>query len=141
MENHDGYHIDSAEMQKVFCETSNVPALRAFLSERLVTLGFIVDGNWYMDDLVFRLPCHGQKNNYQFMNDERLFFDWIKKIEFNMEIVLTEEDFFGGDIFVDRKVFEFIDIFRIGKSAVKYWLRFCVRNLVQFCSLLTKLLK
>lgn len=97
------FKIDTTAMQRLFCDTYHVPQLREFLSEKILATGAQVDGAWYLDELDFRLACHGRKHNMQFMNDDRLFFDWIAKIEQCTDAEPDEDYLFGSAPLVDRK--------------------------------------
>ena len=101
----DGYarfRIDRQAMQQLFCDVHHKPALREFLSEKMRIRGLAVQGDWYLEELDLRLACHGRKHNMQFMNDERLFFDWIHKVEHCVGEP-TEDYLFGNEPLVDRK--------------------------------------
>lgn len=97
------FNIDRPAMQKLFCDTENLPTLRAFLSKKIIESGSSVAGEWYLDELDFRLACHGRKHNMQFMNDDRLFFDWITKIEACPNDEPDEDYLFGNSPLVDKK--------------------------------------
>lgn len=97
------FRVDRVAMQKLFCDTWHVPALREFLSEKIRATGAAVDGAWYLDELDFRLACHGRKHNMQFMNDDRLFFDWMAKIDRCTDGEPDEDYLFDSAPLVDRK--------------------------------------
>jgi hypothetical protein len=97
------FRIDKTAMQKLFCDTYHVPALREFLSGKILATGSIVEGAWYLDELDFRLACHGRKHNMQFMNDDRLFFDWMGKIDRCRDIEPDEDYLFGSAPLIDKK--------------------------------------
>jgi len=78
--NYERYNIDQDWARTNFSEATFIPQLRDYLSRQIRSRNLPVEGEWYLNDLHLRLPCHGQKNNYQFMNNETLFFDWIEKI-------------------------------------------------------------
>jgi hypothetical protein len=97
------FKIDKAAIQKLFCDSYHVPLLRELLSGKILATGSVVDGAWYLDELDFRLACHGRKHNMQFMNDDRLFFEWMAKIERCTETEPDEDYLFGSAPLVDRK--------------------------------------
>ena len=100
---YDRFNVDSELMQKTFCDVYNIPKLKAFLSERIVSTGRPVEGKWFLDELDLRLACHGQKHNSQFMNNDKLFFDWIDKISQHGTQELTEDYFFGNEPLDDKQ--------------------------------------
>jgi hypothetical protein len=119
----DEYHrfkIDRVAMQKIFCETWNAPRLRAFLSEKILATGADIDGDWYLDGLNNRLACHGVKHNMQFMNDDRLFFNWMAKIEACIDKEPDEDYLFGNSPLRDRKQFNRVEIVEYFRSQLLY---------------------
>ena len=100
---HDRYNIDTELMQKRFCDIYHIPKLKAYLSERIVSTGRLVEGKWYLDRLDLRLACHGQKHNSQFMNNDKLFFDWMDKIFRHGTAELNEDYFFGNGPLDDQQ--------------------------------------
>lgn len=80
LNNYQRFSIDREQVLDAFSEKRNIGKLRSFLEEQIERHGFSVNGEWYLKDLNLRLPCHGQKINHQFFNNENLFFEWIEKV-------------------------------------------------------------
>ena len=91
-------------MAKIFSESCNKPLLFKYLSKIILDQSSIVEGKWFFDDLNLRLACHGRKHYYQFINDEKLFFDWINKAEHCIDCDPTEDYFFGNSPIKDLKI-------------------------------------
>ncbi len=125
---YDRFNIDRAAMQEVFCESRNIPKLRAFLSEKLLAIGGGIAGDWYLDELDFRLACHGRKHNMQFMNDERLFFDWMAKVEDCKDSEPDEDYLFGSDPLQDRKRFNRVEVSEYFKFKVWHPALRCLKS-------------
>ena len=93
------FQVDRSEAQVHFSESSNVEEFKATLSEMLQNKGYQVDGRWFLDALHLGLACHGEKVNHQFFNDDRLFFNWISKINLmNTNQIEFDEDFLYGQV-------------------------------------------
>lgn len=101
LNNYHQYRIDSGRMRALFCETTFRPQLREYLSKLIDSSGYPVEGKWYLNDLHLRLACHGQKHNYQFLNNETLFFDWMRKIGSLGACEPDEDILFGSEPLLD----------------------------------------
>jgi hypothetical protein len=75
------FAVDLQAVRQAFSATEHVARLREQLSALIVKSGAAVDGEWFLDDLHLRLAGHLQKHNAQFMNNERLFFEWLDKVQ------------------------------------------------------------
>lgn len=75
------FAVDLQAVRQAFSASEHVARLREQLSALIVKGGAAVDGEWFLDDLHLRLAGHLQKHNAQFMNNERLFFDWLDKVQ------------------------------------------------------------
>jgi glycosyltransferase involved in cell wall biosynthesis len=104
------FKIDKVAMQELFCDAGNLPVFREFLSEKIRATGSEINGEWFLDELDFRLACHGRKHNMQFMNDDRLFFDWIAKIENCPDREPDEDYLFGYLPLVDKKRINAVEV-------------------------------
>lgn len=100
---YDRFNVDTELMQENFCDVYHIPKLKAYLSEKIAATGQLIEGKWYLDELDLRLACHGQKHNFQFMNNEKLFFDWIDKILRAGTAELNEDYFFGNEALEDKQ--------------------------------------
>jgi hypothetical protein len=100
---YDQFSIDRQGIREAFLADLHVPLLRSILSDRIAALDRPVEGRWFLDDLHLRLAGHGRKYSFQFMNQERVFFDWLTKNDLPAsgaacEFDPYEEDrFFGVD--------------------------------------------
>ncbi len=74
------YSIDQDKVRRDYVDVHNFARFKAFFAQRMLAHGFVDQGEWFLDELYLRLPCHGKKINHQFMNREELFFDWIDKV-------------------------------------------------------------
>jgi glycosyltransferase involved in cell wall biosynthesis len=126
-DHYDAFKIDQSAMQELFCDAHNAPKLQTFLSERISTTGATVDGQWYLEELDFRLACHGRKHNMQFMNDDRLFFSWLAKIDACKAVEPDEDYLFGNDPLIDQKQLSWYEIITFIKVGFVYpilgWLK------------------
>jgi len=100
LENYDElFQLDREDAQRKFSQFYNLEQFKDNLSGMLKSKGFQTNGRWFLESLHLRLACHGEKVNYQFFNDERLFFDWFSKIKImnslNQEL---DEDFLYGQV-------------------------------------------
>jgi glycosyltransferase involved in cell wall biosynthesis len=97
------YVVDREAMNNVFGEQIHLPKLQDYLSRLIHSMKRPIEGRWYLDDLHLRLACHGQKYNSQFMNNERLFFDWLAKIEGLKDREPEEDLLFGTEPLKDHE--------------------------------------
>jgi hypothetical protein len=75
------FSVDVGRMQGIFSSDVHIPVLRERLAGYIEAIGKPVEGRWFLDDLHLRLPCHGQRHESQFMNRDKLFFDWIECVD------------------------------------------------------------
>jgi len=93
------YEVDRNDAQTHFSESYNVEKFKASLSEMLKDKGYQINGRWFLESLHLGLACHGEKVNYQFFNNDKLFFDWISKIKImNTNGSEHDEDFLYGQV-------------------------------------------
>jgi hypothetical protein len=78
--NYHSYQVDVVFARKYFCATENELFFRESLDNLIRKRGLEVDNEWTLGDLHRRLACHGMKNNYQVMNNDRLFTDWFSRL-------------------------------------------------------------
>lgn len=81
LSHYDRFVVNLDEVRQTFCEAAHLAPLRGQLSTLIAEGGSAIEGEWYLDELHLRLPCHGQRHNSQFMNNENLFFDWLEKVQ------------------------------------------------------------
>jgi glycosyltransferase involved in cell wall biosynthesis len=81
LEHYDRFHVDTERARDRYGATANKPRLLARLEELVESRDEPVEGEWLLDDLHVRLAGHGQKENYQLMNDDRRFFQWLDHAE------------------------------------------------------------
>lgn len=119
---YDRYHIDSEVVRSLFSEARFRPVLQQYLSGLITSTGYPIEGNWYLHDLHLRLACHGQKHNCQFMNNEKLFFEWLEKINALGDAPPDEDFLFGWKEFSDHpKMAESVANYLIGKGRLALW--------------------
>jgi hypothetical protein len=114
--NYSDFKVDETSMQRLFCDIHHTAIFRDFLSEKILASDAVVEGKWYLDELDLRLACHGRKHNMQFMHDERLFFDWMGKIESCTDDEPDEDYLFGNTPLVDKAKLNTADIREYIKS-------------------------
>jgi hypothetical protein len=78
--NYHRFSVDGKKACEAFAADHHRGMLQASLSDRILSMGCEVQGRWFLDDLHLRLACHGQKRNYQYMDDDEQFFNWIEKV-------------------------------------------------------------
>ncbi len=119
LENYQKFNVDYLKIQREFFDKYNKPKLKKFL------LGFIENKDnpendlWYLDDLIFRLACHGRKHKMQFFKNEKLFFEWISIVsDTNKEF---NEDFIFQNInSIDNSLIDFFEIKEFIKGKIIY---------------------
>jgi hypothetical protein len=79
LQRYDRFSIDRQSIREAFLADRHLPQLRSILSAQITAHGKPVEGRWFLDDLHLRLAGHGRKYSFQFMNQERVFFDWLAK--------------------------------------------------------------
>lgn len=126
LNNYDRFRIDVEKIRSTFCTTVFEPQLREYLSNIIVSSGRPVEGQWYLNDLHLRLACHGQKHNYQFLNDEALFFDWIEKIGNLSEGEPDEDRLFGAEPLVDVTPYSTVMIYDYVRTGFLVPLKRCL---------------
>ncbi len=84
------FAVDICQAHSAFSEHCHRPAFQSELARRIETLGRPVEGRWFLNELHLRLACHGQKHNYQFMNRESLFFEWLRKVDPGSGVPITD---------------------------------------------------
>lgn len=95
LDHYERYGVDTDRLRPIFCEGPNRERLRSRLATLIEAGGRPVDGEWYLDELHLRLACHGQKYNYQLMDDEAQFFEWVRLVE---EVDPYDEDALIGPL-------------------------------------------
>lgn len=80
LNNYHRFEVKKEEMDK-FKDENNSKKFKDYVSNIISSLGCDVDGEWYLDNLPFRLAGHGKKHNFQFMDDSERFFHWVNKSE------------------------------------------------------------
>jgi len=81
LEHYDRFQVDDEKARQDYAETYHFEPLKKALSGVLGRAGRPVAGTWYLDELANRLPCHGKRHNYQFLNNPDLFLNWIEKVQ------------------------------------------------------------
>ena len=95
-------------MKNIFDEEVNQIKLKRILEEKFTNLQGKDKSSWYLNNLLFRLPCHGYKNDMQFFYNEKLFFEWIKAINY-LSDEFSEDILFSKINSKDKKKFSFFD--------------------------------
>lgn len=86
--------VDKSKYQALFGEKNNLEILKEELSQRLLSSGFVLEGNWYLANLHLRLACHGEKFNYQICDNPKFLETWFERIvKFHPE---DEDNLFAG---------------------------------------------
>ena len=80
LKNYHQFEVKKEEMNG-FKSANSLNRFKGYLSNIISSLGREVEGEWYLDDLSFRLAGHGKKYNFQFSEDAEEFFNWEKKIQ------------------------------------------------------------
>ena len=108
LNNYKFFDFKYLNLENIFNEEVNQRKLKELLEEKFLILK---NNNsiWYLNDLLFRLPCHGYKNDMQFFYNENLFFEWIKGIN-NLNKEFSEDILFSEITSKDKKKFSFFDI-------------------------------
>ena len=136
LENYRQFDVDYLKIQQDFFDIYNKPKLKKFLLNIIQKKDNPENGFWYLDDLIFRLACHGRKNTMQFFKNEKLFFEWISIVsKTNKE--LDEDLIFENIKSNDSSLVDFFEIkeFLKGKiifpllSALKSKLLIIFKNL------------
>jgi glycosyltransferase involved in cell wall biosynthesis len=96
LENYDRFLVDRESVGAAFSEAKNLHRLKTYLSKLIQAKGQSVNGQWFLEDLHLRLACHGQKQHFQFFNNEKLFFEWIARAS-ALQTAYADEDFLSGD--------------------------------------------
>ncbi len=112
------YAFNKFESQEQFCDTWHIPKLKDFLSQKIEEVGAPVEGLWCLEELDLRLACHGRKHNMQFMNDDRLFFDWMAKVESCEDREPDEDYLFGSEPIRDRRQLSWVEVERFWRSSI-----------------------
>ncbi len=86
------FNINRENFCSEFSETINVKNFKNYLSNLIQMNGADVNGQWFLEDLHLRLACHGQKQDFQFFHNEKLFFKWIDQVS-KLENSDINEDF------------------------------------------------
>lgn len=123
LEKYDTYEVDRAFMKNTFSEDIYNQKLIAYLSQKINELRLPIEGNWYLNDLHLNLACHGQKHNFQFMNDDRLFFNWLQKLKQLGDGYPNEEYLFGSMPLIDKHALGFKSINQLLKHNVYFPIR------------------
>ena len=113
------FNIDSFAIQKEFCDIYNKDKLKDFLIKFIGSESHKEIDLWHLDDLIFRLACHGRKNNMQFLNNENIFFDWFSNINITNS-QLNEDLFFRNIKNVDKAFFSIFDLKEFLKSKLLF---------------------
>ncbi|MEK6927128.1 MAG: glycosyltransferase [Nanoarchaeota archaeon] len=80
LENMNRFHVNTASLER-FLAVNNISYLKNWLSNSIKQLGYPVEGEWYLENLLMRLAGHGVKHNFQFGNNVEPFFHWLKSVE------------------------------------------------------------
>lgn len=75
------FFLDKKLINNYFLESHNIPILKRKLNNILLNQDLSTQGEWLLDNLKFRLACHGRKFNYQFTRSPKSFFQFIKEIK------------------------------------------------------------
>lgn len=86
------FRVDQEAVWAVFSESINVREFTGFLTNLIISRGGDVNGIWFLEDLHLRLACHGQKRDFQFFHNEKMFFKWLGQA-CKLESSDIEEDF------------------------------------------------
>lgn len=104
LQNYGQYSVDSKLINEKYGESFHREKLKKYLVEIIQKKGLPVEGQWYLDDLNFRLPCHGELYNGQIMNQSKFLFQWFNRIN-EIEDPTNESDTFGFIGFDDQRTF------------------------------------
>lgn len=127
--NYKNYNFDKKVINSIFSYNENIDKFKKDLSKLFIQNDLEDPKDWIFNDLPQRLACHGMKNNYQLMNNDKLFLKWFNKID-NFENVT--------DLFFDD-MSDFTDYESINFRNYKYILRKKISN-IYFIYILRKLL-
>ena len=89
--------------------------LKNYFVELLKSKSLKVDGYWYLDNLGYRLCGHGNLNSFQFLFNEKIFFDWFARAD-SAGSKFTEEDDFYSNKFEDKPTL-FLNILMKSKNS------------------------
>ena len=90
--------------------------LKNYFVELLKSKSLKVDGYWYLDNLGYRLCGHGNLNSFQFLFNEKIFFDWFARAD-SAGSKFTEEDDFYSNKFEDKPTL-FLNILMKSKNSL-----------------------
>ena len=127
--NYKNYNFDKKVINSIFSYNENIDKFKKDLSKLFIQNDLEDPKDWIFNDLPQRLACHGMKNNYQLMNNDKLFLKWFNKID-NFENVT--------DLFFDD-ISDFTDYESINFRNYKYILRKKISN-IYFIYILRKFL-
>lgn len=104
LQGYERYRVDIEKFRKLYGRDANFPRFQDALAERIRARGLPVDGRWFAEDLHLRLACHGQFQNFGFFFSEKVFFDWMVKLDKpgGMTADPYDEKAFYGDLFIDK---------------------------------------
>lgn len=92
LKNYDRFSVNRESVCAAFSEAKNIHEFKTYLSNLIQANGCPVEGRWFLEDLHLRLACHGQKQHFQFFNNEKLFFEWIDRA-IKLQTSYADEDF------------------------------------------------
>lgn len=97
---YDRFRVDKAKFRLLYGRDVNLDAFRSALEDLVRAGGRPVEGRWFLEDLHLRLACHGQVQNFGFFYNERLFFDWMTRIDRPEAVIIDpyDENLFYGDV-------------------------------------------
>lgn len=80
LDDYGSFRVDQEKVEK-FRDGRNRPVFKRHLEKIIASLGRPAEGEWYLDELNFRLAGHGYKHNIQFLHDPDSFFHWMDNVE------------------------------------------------------------
>src|SRR6185312_4418928 len=83
---YDRYKIDGEVIRQYYGEEHNLPRLQEALTRVVRASGRAVEGRWFLDKLHWRLPCHGERQNHQFIDVEPAALrDYLRRAEHSID--------------------------------------------------------
>ncbi len=104
LQDYDRFRVDVPKFQALYGRDANLPRFQDALAAQIRARGRSVEGAWFLEDLHLRLACHGQVQNFGFFFSEKLFFDFMAKLDMpgGMTADPYDEAAFYGDLSADR---------------------------------------
>ena len=119
LENYQKFKVDYKKIQREFFDKYNKPKLKKFLLSFIENKDSSENDFWYLDDLIFRLACHGRKYKMQFFKNEKLFFEWISFVSNNNK-EMNEDLIFQNIKLIDNSIIDFFEIKEFLKGKILF---------------------